>query len=113
MAIPVAANGAITATSAVTADDDFRGYRASNRSVVQKVFASTGERFGMRYGIEDIGSSPVATALFVIGVGFAAFALLFGSGSGGYGAPQGSLRWWLGIAGATVAVVLIVAEQLR
>lgn len=69
----------------------------------------------MRYGIEDIGSSPVATALFVVGVTVAAFAVFVAPEFGlyGYDSPIGSSQWWLGLAVAGFAIVLTVAKQLR
>ena len=49
----------------------------------------------MRYGIEDIGSSPAATALFVIGIVVAAFAVFAAPEFGlyGYDALIGSSQW--------------------
>lgn len=69
----------------------------------------------MRDSIEDIGSSPVATALFVIGIVVAAFAVFAAPEFGlyGYDALTGSSQWWLGLAVAAFATVLTVVKQLR
>ncbi len=65
----------------------------------------------MRYTLSDVRSSPVALAIFALGVAAFLFAVLLGD-PGSYGAPVGTPRWWLGLGFAGFAIVLSVRSWL-
>lgn len=65
----------------------------------------------MRYTLSEARSSPVALAVFLLGLATFLFALAFSGGS--WGAPAGSPEWLLGAAFAIVAVVLGVRSWLQ
>lgn len=67
----------------------------------------------MRYRLSDVGDSWTATLVFAVGVAFVVFAVVMSGGSESFGAPVGSMRWWLGIGGAGVAILLTVGNRLR
>ncbi|WP_255152563.1 hypothetical protein [Halorarius halobius] len=58
----------------------------------------------MRFTLDDARSSPVAAAVFIVGLAAAGVALFVADGE--FGAPAGTPEWWLGVAVAGVAVVV-------
>lgn len=67
----------------------------------------------MRYTPSEARSSPVALAVFLLGAATFLFAVVMGPDLGSFGAPTGSLEWWLGIGFAGLAVALGVRSWLR
>lgn len=66
----------------------------------------------MKYTLAEARSSPVALAVFLVGLAVFLFAIVVGP-SGSWGAPMGSPEWLLGVAFAALAVVLGVRSWLR
>lgn len=66
----------------------------------------------MRYTLAGARSSPIALAVFLLGLAVFLFAVVVGPG-GSWGAPMGSPEWFLGAGFAVLAVVLGVRSWLR
>ncbi|WP_255197329.1 hypothetical protein [Halorarius litoreus] len=65
----------------------------------------------MRYSVDDVRSSPLAAAVFVVGVAVAVIAFLTADGE--FGAPTGTLPWWLGVGAAGAALLATLARAMR
>jgi ABC-type tungstate transport system substrate-binding protein len=66
----------------------------------------------MKYTLAEARSSPVALAVFLVGLAVFLLAIVVGP-SGSWGAPMGSPEWLLGAAFAALAVALGVRSWLR
>ncbi|SNZ15625.1 hypothetical protein SAMN06269185_2534 [Natronoarchaeum philippinense] len=64
----------------------------------------------MRITLSDARDSSIAAAILLLGVGAAAYAAYYTSQGGEFGAPTGSLPWWLGVGAAIVAVVVTLVR---
>ena len=65
----------------------------------------------MRVTLSDARDSPIAAAVFLVGVAVAAYAVYYQSQGGTFGAPEGSLAWWLGVGAVVLAVIATAARQ--
>ncbi|MFC6904337.1 hypothetical protein [Halalkalicoccus tibetensis] len=65
----------------------------------------------MRYTLSEARSSPVALAVFLLGLATFLVSVAFSGGS--WGAPVGSPGWLLGVGFAVVAVAVGVRSWLR
>ncbi|MDL5361124.1 hypothetical protein [Halalkalicoccus sp. NIPERK01] len=65
----------------------------------------------MKHTLSEARSSPVALAVFLLGLAVFVFAVAFSDGS--WGAPVGSPEWLLGAAFAALAVILGVRSWLQ
>lgn len=67
----------------------------------------------MRYTLSDVRSSPVALAIFALGLAAFLVAVATGPDLGSFGADQGTPLWWLGVAGVVVAVLVTLVGRIR
>ena len=66
----------------------------------------------MRSDLSELRSSQAATAVFLLAVAVFVGVMLFLPGNS-WGAPVGSLDWWVGVGFAALAVALGVRSWLR
>ncbi|WP_248517160.1 hypothetical protein [Salinarchaeum laminariae] len=65
----------------------------------------------MRVTLSDARESPLAAAVFLLGVAAAVVAIVFGDG--GFDAPAGSPLFLVGLGAAAIAIGIVIAERVR
>lgn len=62
-------------------------------------------------GADRSDSLTIRILVTVVGLGAFVYAIFFFDGE--FGAPVGTIRWWLGVAGAIFAVVFVGRSMIR
>ena len=106
-------------------------YRVTATMITGAIFAVCVVFLAVLYGIALLGDHPVldqylrglgadrstsnwSRALFtLLGLCVVLYSIFIYNGDGSFGAPMGSISWWMGVAVAIFAIVLVTSGLLR